>query len=98
MGYSGDSVETGRKKVQQTLTQVIAGEVPGNVTSGVGANTGIAGNPPMGNAAGTLGVTGSETMGNVVNNATYAATETTVSLADIIGLVWLLGVVVLLEK
>lgn len=96
MGYSGDSVETGRQKVQQTLTQVIAGEVPGNVTSGVGANTGIAGNPPMGNAAGTLGVTGSETMGNVVNNATYAATETTVSLADIIGLVWLLGVVVLL--
>ena len=96
MGYSGDSVETGRQKVQQTLTQVIAGEVPGNVTSGVGANTGIAGNPPMGNAAGTLGVTGSETMGDVVNNATYAATETTVSLADIIGLVWLLGVVVLL--
>lgn len=96
MGYSGDGVETGRQKVQQTLTQVIAGEVPGNVTSGVGANTGIAGNPPMGNAAGTLGVTGSETMGNVVNNATYAATETTVSLADIIGLVWLLGVVVLL--
>ncbi len=96
MGYSGDSVETGRQKVQQTLTQVIAGEVPGNVTSGVGANTGIAGNPPMGNAAGTLGVTGSETMGNVVNSATYAATETTVSLADIIGLVWLLGVVVLL--
>ena len=96
IGHSGNNVESGMQKVQQTLTQVIAGEVPGDVVSGVGANAGIAENPPMGNVTGTLGVTGSETMGNVVNNATYAATETTVSLADIIGWVWLLGVVVLL--
>ncbi len=96
MGYSGNSVESGMQKVQQTLTQVIVGEVPGNETSGVGANTGIAGNPPMGNAAGTLGVTGSESMGNVVNNAADVTSKMTMNLADIIGWVWLLGVVVLL--
>jgi len=93
-GYRGDRIEAGAQEVQQTLTQIIVGEVPTDVIDGVGGNTGIVGSQAMEKVTDTL-VAGTENMESVVNHVTNGS-STTMSLADVLGVVWILGVIVFL--
>lgn len=93
-GYRGDRIEAGAQEVQQTLTQIIVGEVPADVIDGVGGNTGIVGSQAMEKVTDTL-VAGTENMESVVNHVTNGS-STTMSLADVLGVVWILGVIVFL--
>lgn len=93
-GYRGDRIEAGAQEVQQTLTQIIVGEVPTDVIDGVGGNTGIVGSQAMEKVTDAL-VAGTENMESVVNHVTNGS-STTMSLADVLGVVWILGVIVFL--
>ncbi len=95
--YQAERIQAGAEQVQQTLTQMAGSEAMGNVTNDmvnqVLGNVAFEGEV-LNNASGIAGMAGGEAIGNVTNSVVSG--QPVFSLMSIVGLVWLLGVAVIL--